>query len=244
MTIGSRLPIVSRGLICLIPHMSLYHSERRVHPRLTLQTKASNARLLLQRNISATVTRAPPAGDIVGPHPSSLPISRPRQCEQRRWWGMAALWYIGDGEVFPTQCVKQSGFPADIDAVYNTTEVETAVLALRDVTQRINRFYSNPRPSLGLDRLRLERFLASLEQRTNDLRDCIDINRINAALHWETSKALEKYFRKLDDIATEKDNSVCARNVIRIEVGRQLQSAARLATNIRKMHILQTSLSP
>ncbi|XP_069490159.1 interferon alpha-1/13-like isoform X1 [Ambystoma mexicanum] len=151
---------------------------------------------------------------------------------------------LGDGEVFPTQCVKQSGFPADIDAVYNTTEVETAVLALRDVTQRINRFYSNPRPSLGLDRLRLERFLASLEQRTNDLRDCIDINRINAALHWETSKALEKYFRKLDDIATEKDNSVCARNVIRIEVGRQLQSAARLATNIRKMHILQTSLSP
>ncbi|XP_069490161.1 interferon alpha-A-like [Ambystoma mexicanum] len=148
---------------------------------------------------------------------------------------------LGDGEMFPTQCME-SAFPPDIDFIYNTTEVETAVLTLREVTQRINRFYSNPRPLLGYNRLRLEHFLAALEQRTNDLRDCIPMNGLNATLHSEASEAIEGYFRKLDDIASEKDNSVCARNIIRIEVGRQLRHTARLTTNIR--NILRTSLFP
>ncbi|XP_078496775.1 uncharacterized protein LOC144752797 [Lissotriton helveticus] len=76
---------------------------------------------------------------------------------------------LRNGKIFPTQCLL-STFPPNIDFIYDTEQVEIAVLTLSNVIHQINKLYS--KPHLSFEKKTLEPFLASLDQQTSDLRDC------------------------------------------------------------------------
>ncbi|XP_069488922.1 uncharacterized protein [Ambystoma mexicanum] len=124
----------------------------------------------------------------------------------------------------------------------SSEKVESAVLTLLEVTHQINRFYSKLHDLLGSNSKTLETFQTHLHRQMEDLRDCTSMNQMPSSLQWEIQKGIHEYFSKLLEISSEKDNNLCARNIIRIEVQKQLQFTAQLTTRIKRQTLTRASV--
>ncbi|XP_075437445.1 uncharacterized protein LOC142475468, partial [Ascaphus truei] len=131
-------------------------------------------------------------------------------------------------EEFPLACILNTTFPPNIDALYSVSQVGAAALAVREVTNQTNWFYIKHHESLRCQQQAWERLQALLHYQGNQLAECIPEGAENH-LHKE---AASKYFHTLEEIVQEQDNNVCARNIIRMEVGRNLRLAAQLSSRM------------
>ncbi|XP_075437447.1 uncharacterized protein LOC142475469 [Ascaphus truei] len=131
-------------------------------------------------------------------------------------------------EEFPFACILNTTFPPNIDALYSISQVGAAALAVREVTNQTNWFYIKHHESLRCQQQAWERLQALLHYQGNQLAEC---NPEGAENHLH-KEATSKYFHTLEEIVQEQDNNVCARNIIRMEVGRNLRLAAQLSSRM------------
>ncbi|XP_075438350.1 interferon alpha-14 [Ascaphus truei] len=106
--------------------------------------------------------------------------------------------------------------------------VGAAALAVREVTNQTNWFYIKHHESLRCRQQAWERLQALLHYQGNQLAECIP----EGAENHLQKEAASKYFHTLEEIVQEQDNNVCARNIIRMEVGRNLRLAAQLSSRM------------
>ncbi|XP_075438347.1 uncharacterized protein LOC142477237 [Ascaphus truei] len=131
-------------------------------------------------------------------------------------------------EEFPLACILNTTFPPNIDALYSISQVGAAALAVREVTNQTNWFYIKHHESLRCRQQAWERLQALLHYQGNQLAECIP----EGAENHLQKEAASKYFHTLEEIVQEQDNNVCARNIIRMEVGRNLRLAAQLSSRM------------
>ncbi|CAH2306921.1 type I interferon 2 [Pelobates cultripes] len=131
-------------------------------------------------------------------------------------------------------CPQNTIMVPNIDDLYNISQVEEAAIAARDVTNQTIRFYKRNHQKLQCDEKAWERMEKLLDYQLSLLDDCIP----EGAGNPQFQQNMSEYFILLQKIVNEEVDT-CARTIVQVNIKRNLQLAALLASRMRRKHLLK-----
>ncbi|XP_075054161.1 uncharacterized protein LOC142140198 [Mixophyes fleayi] len=135
-------------------------------------------------------------------------------------------------------CLRNITELANIESLYDISQVQSAAIAVREVSNQTVQFYKKHQEKLECHQSAWERLQELLYYQGNQLADCIPETAENHVF----VEGISQQFNTLEKIIHDQVNTVCARRIIHTVIGRNLQLAAQLSSRMRRKKPMKTPL--
>ncbi|XP_063819200.1 uncharacterized protein LOC135057237 [Pseudophryne corroboree] len=135
-------------------------------------------------------------------------------------------------------CLENITELADIDSLYDISQVESAAIAVCEVSKQTVQFYRKHQEKLGCQQPACDRLQDLLYYQANQLVDCIPATAENHLF----VEGISQQFYTLEKIIHDQGNTECVQRIINTEIRRNLQLAAQLSSRMRRRHLMKTLL--